>query len=207
MFLIDIACPAGSVDAAAQERIARDIPRRMMMIEGAAPFETLERARRMLHVAFHEAATWCTGDGPLEDGQPPPFVVTVTVPEAWVQEFSPHGISAIRSAFDAFDTEHGFVRQGGDVWVNVVGVADGSIGLNGTATDAIGVVNYMTEGYRAAQPAAQALPEGVVLDPICGMRVRLGPRAVTLQHGENVLGFCSSGCRAAYADEHRLGVP
>lgn len=87
-----------------------------------------------------------------------------------------------------------------------MGVADGSIGLNGAATDAIGVVNYMTEGYRAAQPAAPTLPDGVVLDPICGMRVRLGPRAITLPHGENVLGFCSSGCRAAYADEHQLEV-
>jgi hypothetical protein len=207
MFLIQIACPAGFLDPDDQERIARDIPRRMKMVPGAAPGETFERARRMLHVAFHEATTWCTGDGPVDDGQPPPFVVTVTLPEAWREEFSSHGISAIGAALEAFDTERGFVRPGGDVWVNVVGVADGSIGLNGSATDAIGVVNYMTEGYRAAAPAVPASPDGVVLDPICGMRVALGPRAITLQHGEDILGFCSTGCRAAYADTHQLAVP
>jgi YHS domain-containing protein len=86
------------------------------------------------------------------------------------------------------------------VWINVVGVADGSIGLNGKATTAAGVVNYMTEEYRAAPRVPVEVPDGVVIDPICGMRVRLGPRAITLDHDGTTVGFCATGCRDAYAE-------
>lgn len=206
MFLIEVAHPAGAVDPDAQATIANHISHRMMTRK-AAPAETLERARRVLHIRFQEASTWWTGDGLVKDGEPPPFVVTVTIPAAWREEFSSHGIAAIRGAIAEFDTQHGFVRGGGDLWVNVVGIADGSIGLNGAATDAIGVVNYITEQYRATTHEAPTLPDGVVIDPICGMRVRLGPGAITLRHDGEVVGFCSTGCRAAYADQHQLAAP
>lgn len=206
MFLIEITHPAGAVEPGEQATIAEDITRRMMNPK-AAPAETLDRARRMLHIRFHETSAWYTGDGAPREGEPPPFLVTVTVPEAWREEFSPGGIAAVRGAIARFDARHGFTREPGELWVNVVGIADGSIGFNGSATDAIGVVNYMTEQYRAKAPEDRQLPDGVVLDPNCGMRVRLGPRAITLRHGEEVLGFCSAGCRAAYAEQHHLAVP
>lgn len=206
MFLIEIAHPAGAVDHSTQAMIAKDISRHMMNPK-AAPAETLERARRMLHIRFHEASAWCTGDGPLKNGDPPPFLITITIPEAWREEFSSGGISAIRAAIAKFDAQRGFMRAATDLWINVVGIADGSIGFNGSAMDAIGVVNYMTDQYRATAPEDPTLPDGVVIDPNCGMHVRLGPRAITLQHGAKVLGFCSTGCRAAYADQHQLTVP
>ena len=90
------------------------------------------------------------------------------------------------------------------MWVNVVGIADGSIGLNGKATTAAGVVNYMTEEYRAAAHAETDLPYGVVIDPICGMQVRLGPSAITLDHDGTTIGFCAAGCRDAYAQNEGL---
>lgn len=90
------------------------------------------------------------------------------------------------------------------MWVNVVGIADGSIGLNGKATTAAGVVNYMTEEYRAAAHAETDLPYGVVIDPICGMQVRPGPSAITLDHDGTTIGFCAAGCRDAYAQNEGL---
>lgn len=205
MFLIEIAHPADAVDPVEQAAIAQDISRRMMD-QKAAPAETLQWARRMLHIRFQEASTWCTGDGPLKDGEPPPLLVTITIPEAWREEFSKGVTPLVRAALAAFDARHGFVRAGGDVWINVIGIADGSIGLNGAVTDAVGVVNYMTKQYRDAAPQDPTLPDGVAIDPICGMRVQLGPRAVTLRHGEKVVAFCSTGCRAAYAEQHKLAT-
>lgn len=97
-----------------------------------------------------------------------------------------------------------FSRQGGDVWINVVGTTGGSIGLNGKATTATGVVNHMTEEHRSATPEESDLPEGVVLDPICGMQVRLGPKAIALEHDGTTVGFCAVGCRDAYAQNEGL---
>lgn len=42
--------------------------------------------------------------------------------------------------------------------------------------------------------------------PICGMRVRLGPDAITLEHEGQTLGFCATGCLAAYARNHHLSL-
>lgn len=163
----------------------------------------MKRARAMTHIVFHPAQSWTTGDGPLPADQPPPYIVTVTVPDAWREEMSGHTIALARAALGRHDTARGSQRRGGDVWVNVVGVADGSIGLNGKPSTADDVVMYMTEDYRATATAAD-LPDGVVADPICGMHVRLDPRAITLSHGGDTVGFCSQGCRAAYARQHGI---
>jgi YHS domain-containing protein len=66
----------------------------------------------------------------------------------------------------------------------------------------------MTAEYQAQDDAANAdLPEGVTVDPMCGMHVRLGRGAVTLEHEGRTMGFCAKSCRAAYARRHGLPVP
>jgi YHS domain-containing protein len=66
----------------------------------------------------------------------------------------------------------------------------------------------MTEEFRArSEPDDVDLPEGVALDPMCGMRVRLGPSAITLEHDGETKAFCAAACRAAYARQHGLPVP
>jgi hypothetical protein len=51
------------------------------------------------------------------------------------------------------------------------------------------------------------LADGVVIDPGCGMKVRLGPHAITIQHEGTTIGFCATGCRDVYAEDHDLPVP
>lgn len=203
MNLVEITHPAGALDDAARAEVARQITTGMLGTEQIPP-ETMRRARRTIHVLFHEAKGWATGDGPLPEQAPPPYIVTITVPEAWREEMSRHGIGVVRAALKRQDNQRGIAREGGDVWINVVGIADGSIGLNGKATTATGVVNYMTEEYRATAPTEDDLPDGVVIDPICGMQVRLGPNAITLDHDGTTIGFCATGCRDAYAQNQGL---
>jgi YHS domain-containing protein len=130
-------------------------------------------------------------------------VATLSIPEAWRTEMSGYAVGAITEALHAHDAAHGIDRESqiGSCWVNVVGVADGSIGLDGTALTADEVVLLMTEEHRATagEGAGDPLPEGVVLDPVCGMQVRLGPDAVALEHEGITVGFCSDGCRRAFA--------
>ncbi|WP_433281633.1 hypothetical protein ACQPZA_15330 [Pseudonocardia xinjiangensis] len=203
MNLIEITHPVGAMDEAARAEVAQQIMTGMLGGE-EIPAETLRRVRRMSHVLFHEARSWTTGDGPVPAHAPPPYIVTITVPEAWREEMSRYAIGVVRAALRRRDNQHGVSREGGDVWVNVVGIADGSIGLNGKATTAAGVLNYMTEEYRAAAPAQTDLPDGVVVDPICGMQVRLGPKAITLDHNGTTIGFCATGCRDAYTQNEGL---
>lgn len=207
MILIEIAHPAGAFTEQDRDLLAGRVRDALLAVEHA-PEETMRRARAMTHVAFRELHGWHTGDGPLAPGSTPPVLLTITVPEAWRAEISRHAISVLRAAVHRLDRVRGWKRRGGDLWVTVHGVPDGSIGLNGKASTADDVLAYMTEEFRAAQAAghAQPIPAGMLLDPICGMLVRPGRGSITLDHGGNTVGFCSLGCRDAYAGEHGLGV-
>lgn len=198
MNLIDITYPAGTLEPAGQSAIAESIIANLL-VEPNAPAEAIRRAGLITHVWFHEAQAWTTGAGAYRDG-PTPFAVTITVPEAWREEISRHAISAVRVAL----AQHvpGAVTDEGNVWINVVGVADGSIGMNGKAAHSSDIVRLLTKGLDIPEPID--LPVGVVIDPVCGMQVHLGKGAITLQHNGRSLGFCATGCRDVYANDHNL---
>lgn len=206
MFLVDITYPQGALDGAARTALASKLSTAILGGDGdGVPEATMRRARAMTHVVFHPAESWTTGHGPLRDDSPAPYLVTVTVPDAWRKDVSEHTIGAIRTALLDDDPVGAPTRAGGDVWINVVGVRDGSIGLDGRPSTADDVVLFMTEEHRA-NPDVVELPDGVVADPICGMHVTLGPDAITLVHDGETLGFCSRGCRSSYARSHGLAA-
>lgn len=212
MNLIEIAHPAGALGADDHAALAKEITDGLVgdgvTAEEEVPEATLRRARRMTHVGFRELADWHTGDGPWDPATAPPLWVTMSVPEAWRDEMARHVIGWLRRAVRRLDHEHGWERPGGDLWINLVGVADGSIGLNGKPATSDDVLAYLTEEFRAAYDAGEIeLPEGVVIDPMCGMQVKLGPRAITLEHDGETVGFCAEACRAGYARKEGLPVP
>jgi len=208
MFLIEIACPRDALSEDDRRSLASDVCEVLVGAEkGVAP-ETMRRARAMTHVGFRELESWTTGDGPWSPGQVPPLWVTLTVPEAWRPEMSRTAIGVVRRGVRRLDQSHNWQRVGGDLWVNVVGIVDGSIGMDGEPCTADEVVGHMTAEFRANNDTLGAdLAQGVVIDPMCGMHVRLGPDSLTLEHDGRTLGFCASACRAAYAREHGLPVP
>jgi YHS domain-containing protein len=207
MNLIEIIAPAGAYDADDRAAIAADVTGGLLG-GGSAPEATLKRARVMTHVWFREGHGWTTGDGPYDGTSAPPVVATVTVPEAWRAEVSRYIGGVVRTALRRRDERHGRTRAGGDLWVNVTGIADGSIGLDGRAGTAGDVLDWMTAEYRAGATAPPAdLPDGVVVDPVCGMHVRLRPGAITLDHDGRTLGFCSEGCRRHHALAHGIELP
>ena len=206
MNLVDIAYPRGTMDSAERAEIAQSIVSGLLGNQ-PAPEQTMKRARAMMHVTFHERESWTTGDGLVPSESPQPIIVTMTVPEAWRTEMSRHGIGAIRAALNRYDASREGSRPGGEVWINVVGIADGSIGLNGKPSTADDVLDYMTEEFRAHGAAASDLPDGVLIDPICGMQVRLGRSAITLEQDGTTMGFCALGCRDSYARKRGIEVP
>jgi hypothetical protein len=208
MFLIEIACPRGALTDGDRKELAGDICRVLVGAEEGVAAETMRRARAMTHVGFRELDGWTTGDGPWVPGDPPPLWITLTVPEAWRGEMSRTTIGMVRRGVRRLDRSRGWQRPEGHLWINVVGVADGSIGMDGRPGTADEVVGRMTAEYQGQDDAAAAdLPEGVTVDPMCGMHVRLGRGAVTLEHEGRTMGFCARSCRAAYARRHGLPVP
>lgn len=211
MFLIEIACPRGALTDDDRSALAGEVCQVLVGAEEGVAEETMRRARAMTHVGFRELDGWTTGDGPWTPGNAPPLWVTLTVPEAWRAEMSRTAMGAVRRGVRRLDRLHAWQRTEGDLWVNLVGITDGSIGMDGKSCTADEVVGQMTAEYRTQNDAAAAagadLPEGVVIDPMCGMHVRLRPGALTLNHEGQTMGFCASACRAAYASEHGLPVP
>ncbi|WP_121254087.1 hypothetical protein [Nocardioides ferulae] len=210
MNLVEIATPAGALDVGRRRALVARLVTAFLggpEESAAVPEATLRRARSMAHLGFRELEDWSTGHGPWSAQSTPPLWITVTVPESWRQEAGSQLISLIGRAVRAWDADQGWERPGHDLWVNVVGVHDGCLGLAGRPATSDDVLAYMTEEHRAHPDPSGPLPEGVVVDPMCGMQVRLGPRAITLDHGGTTHGFCARACRDAYARQHGLPVP
>lgn len=201
MNLIEIRCPVGALDGEDRAGLAGDITAGLVgdEIPVEVPEETMWRARAMTHVGFLALNGWTTGDGPWQPGVTPPLWITMTVPDRWRDETARHAIGWLRRAVRRLDARHGWERSVGDLWINLVGIADGSIGLDGRPATADDVLATMTAEFRARTDAGDVdLPDGTVIDPICGMRVKLGKGAITVEDDGVTVGFCAQACRDAY---------
>lgn len=205
MMLIEVVHPRGALGPEDRTLVATCILD-VLLADGHAPEETMRRARAMTHIHFREADGWHSGDGPPQPDRAPPLIITFTVPEAWREDVSRHSTGIMRAAVRRLDADRGWKREQGHLWINVLGVPDGSIGLDGKASTADDVLAHMTEEFRAAQAAgtARPVPDGKLVDPVCGMLVTPGRDAVILEHRGETVGFCSSGCRDHHVRENAL---
>lgn len=206
MNLIEIRHPAGALSPEDQVAMATEITVGLTGDVGddTVPESTLRRVRAMTHVAFAELAGWQTGDGNWgAPGDVPPLWITVTVPEDWREEIARHEMGWLRRAVRRVDTDHDWQRPDGWLWINVVGIADGSIGLDGKAVTADGVVAEMSREFRSDLESGKVeVPEGMLLDPMCGMLVKDRARAITLEHDGTRYGFCAHSCRDAFVRQN-----
>lgn len=205
MILIEISSPAGRFDHRDRSTIVEQIWSFILNADHA-PTETMQRARQMSHLGFRELAEWHTGDGPADSEGAPPVIASVTVPRAWQEDTARPMIGAVKAAIRRVDNDHEWTRSPGSLWVLVNGVPDGSIGMDGKSSTAEDVLQALISDYQAAVREGRkvAAPDGHLVDPMCGMFVRPGPGAITLEHHGETLGFCASGCRDAYRAEHAL---
>lgn len=205
MFLIEVTAPRGALTEADRGTLAEEIISGLISAgDGSAevPEATMRRARRMTHLGFHALTDWHTGDGLWRPPAAPPLWFRITVPEAWRTELSRHLMGWIRRVVHRLDRRRGWTREPSSLWVTLTGVAEGSIGLGGRPGGADDVLDHLTEEFRAGTDPAREVPEGSVIDPMCGMVVRLGPGAITVQHDGETLGFCAAACRDGYLRRH-----
>ena len=200
MFLFEIAHPAGAFDDADRELFGSSVTD-TLTAPGHAPEETMRRAALATHLAFHELTGWRTGNGPYRRGDPPPLIVTVTTPQAWIaDEGARFYIGTVRAAVNRLDAAHGWKRDPGSLWVRINGVPDGSIGCDGKQATADDVLDFLTADYRAAvvNGDARKIPAGKLLDPTCGMLVPDVAASMPIEHDGVRVGFCAKGCSDSY---------
>lgn len=208
MILINIAHPVGRFTEA-DHRVIVDQIWSVVLTEEHAPSETMRRARQMAHLGFRELTDWHTGHGPVDTASAPPVIASVTVPQAWQDETARHMIGTIKAAIRRVDVAHRWSREPGSLWVIINGVPDGSIGMDGKSSTADDVLDALTADYQAAvrEGRDEPIPEGSLVDPMCGMLVRRGRRAITIEHDGETIGFCAGACRDAYVRQHSLTTP
>jgi hypothetical protein len=203
MNLFEIHYPEEALDESDRQAIAEALLENLL-VEPDAPPSALERAGSMTYVHFGPGQTWLSGVGARPAAQPWPLIVNVTVPEAWLDDLSRRSIGAVRAAIASRAPQIGLGVEP-KVWVNVRGVAEGSIGMGGRPSSSTDIVRYLTA--EVTVPDEQSLGDGVYVDPVCGMHVRMGDGAVTLDDHGTLVAFCGTGCRDVYAEDHGLAVP
>jgi YHS domain-containing protein len=183
------------------------------MVEDAShAIEVIDAQRTITQVLVHEPATWVLGQRPAADPVAPPrYLVRVTVPASWRKEMSEPTVEIITGVLAETERAAGRdperVRREPHAVILVDGISEGGIGIHGRAMGSLDLMELVSRPYRDSATARPApiVPQGQLIDPICGMSVDLDDSTITLVHEGALYGFCNGLCRRAFADEH--GAP
>jgi YHS domain-containing protein len=208
MMFIELFVPKGALSEAQRRRLSERLITEFMTEaeEQSAPAEVIEAGRAIWQVVVHEPDPWIAGGRAVDAGEPPRYVVRVSVSAAWRKEMSAEVISRVTRILAEADQNPQRLYQEPVAWVHVIGVPEGSCGAFGQVMTSTDIVKLITKPFRES-PDREALIEtaspGTAIDPICGMTVPLTGTTLTLEHEGAIYAFCSAGCRAVFVEEQR----
>ncbi|KIH96795.1 hypothetical protein LP52_22970 [Streptomonospora alba] len=139
---------------------------------------------------------------------PQRYVVRVRIPSPWVKEVAAEFVERYTRIVADTVRELLGAEAAPQVWVEVHGVREGTLGLDGQVMGAEAIAQLFTGSWRESVRGRGPVPgpePGTVHCPVCSMVVRLHDSAIILEHEGNLYGYCSKHCRRAHAEE--LGVP
>ncbi|GAB3425055.1 hypothetical protein GCM10027569_61270 [Flindersiella endophytica] len=206
----EVFVPKGALSADQRKRLGERILSELVSVEesAGAPADVLDSAQAIQQVVVYEPDAWIAGRRALEGGEPPRYVVRVSVPSAWRKEMSGHTIARITKVLADLDAELGLdptrLYEQPDAWIHVVGVPEGSLGSFGRALTSADVVRMITKPFRESpdrDAVIAAAAPGTAVDPVCGMTVQLGPAAITYERDGMTYGFCAPGCLQVFKEE------
>jgi YHS domain-containing protein len=212
MMFIELFAPKGALSAEQRRQIGQRLVTEFMTEEEeqSAPAAVIESWRALTQVVVHELDTWVVGGRPVEPGEPPHYVVRVSVPGAWRKDMSAEVIARITRVLAEVDADSQRLYREPQAWVHVVGIAEGSYGVLGQAVGSSEIIKMITRPFRESpdrDALIKAAAPGTAIDPICGMTVPLSDAAITLEHEGVTYAFCSAGCRAVFTEELRAARP
>jgi len=180
----------------------RQLADRMLMellAEESAPEAVRAAARELVHVIAHRPDVWVTGGS-----DKPRYLVRVTVPGSWnTNQFGTYLIPKITDIVADFEEDPERLRREPHCVVQIVGLREHSVGTLGRVTTSADITRLMTAGHQVDTSEA---PEGMAIDPVCGMAVDLATATITLTHEGTIYAFCAPVCRKVFAEDHAIPV-
>jgi YHS domain-containing protein/phenylpyruvate tautomerase PptA (4-oxalocrotonate tautomerase family) len=205
MMFIEVFAPKGTLSYEQRRHIGERLSADLMH-EESAPAAVIDAARTLVQVVFHEPDPWITGAGGLDPGGPPRYLVRLSVPGAWRKEASAELISRVTQVLADADDDPQRLYTEPVLWVQVIGVAEGSYGTLGQVMRSTDIIKMIVKPMR--ESAGDDVPDrepdpGTAIDPICRMTVALTDTAITLELDGTLYAFCSTGCRHVFAEERK----
>jgi YHS domain-containing protein len=193
----------GRAMTADDERELADRLLRTLTTEESAPDVVLDSARELTHVLVRQPRTWATGGAPPDTA--PRYLVRITVPAASSNDprFAGHVVPLVTGAVAATEADPARLGREPHCVVQIVGLREHAIGMLGGPVTSTEVTRFMTRGFDGSGEAPD-LPDGVTVDPVCGMRVEWSTARFTLTHDGVDHAFCAPSCRKVFAEDHGL---
>lgn len=198
MLFVELLVPKGMFDEWERRVLAGRLTARCLLSPGdsttpAADPGVMDLFDSLSHVVVREEDVWIAGGNLLDGSQDPWYVVNVIV-GLWGKEMSEHLISRITAELAEAEG-----RPEPRAVVNVISLPEGGYGLRGRvrrSSDFLALIEEVKTG------SAAHVPDGMVVDPVCGATVPL-EEAVILERDGQTHGFCCTHCRGHFVRESR----
>ncbi|KAB8182538.1 YHS domain-containing protein [Microbispora catharanthi] len=196
MLFVELLVPKGMFDEWERRVLAGRLTARRLLspVDGTTPAAdpgVMDLFDSLSHVVVREEEVWIAGGNLLDGSQDPWYVVNVIV-GLWGKEMSEHLISRITAELAEAEG-----RPEPRVVVNVISLPEGGYGLRGRVRRSSDFLALIEE---AKTGSAAHVPDGMVVDPVCGATVPL-EEAVILERDGQTYGFCCPHCRGHFVRE------
>lgn len=158
MLFIELFAPRGALSERRRRELSQRLVTEVVSAPGASP-AMIEAVRAISQVVVHEPEAWSVAGRPLDPAGPARYVVRVSVPGGHLTEHkSAEIVKRISRVIRDADAERDGARGEPDVWVQVIGVAEGNWGVGGRVLRTPELIEMVVNAGRAA--TAPSLPAG-----------------------------------------------
>ncbi|WP_031469320.1 hypothetical protein [Sciscionella sediminilitoris] len=148
MPFVELFAPKGSLDEDRRTRIGEDLVAEVMRAEGAPDTEA---ARSISWLTITEIDDWFVGGTRTAPGEPPRFVVKVSVPAGSMNEAKRTDIveRVTKVLADSDPDPRRFYERDSGAWVHIYEIPEGNWGAFGRVVRIGDILEYVTTGAAA----------------------------------------------------------
>jgi phenylpyruvate tautomerase PptA (4-oxalocrotonate tautomerase family) len=144
MPFVEVITRRGSLSEPQRTLISQDLAAQVMAAEGAPDTEA---ARSISWLVLHEVDTWVIGGRPVDESEPPRFLVRVAVPAGSLNDDRRSDmVERITRVLAQADDDPERLYQHPMAWVHINEVPDGNWGARGQIVRLADIATFVTTG-------------------------------------------------------------